>query len=126
VLFAQENTAGGGNLLTTLGMFALLFGAMYFLFIRPQSKRRKEAEQMQKQIGAGDKVITIGGLYGTVASTDDDSVTLEIHPGVNARFSRQAIARVLDRAGGDIVAPDEVDHPADEPVSSAQDTKKKI
>jgi preprotein translocase subunit YajC len=126
VLFAQENTAGGGNLLTTLGMFALLFGAMYFLFIRPQSKRRKEAESMQKQIGPGDKVITIGGLYGTVESTDDDSVTLEIHPGVNARYSRQAIARVLDRAGSEEIVSTEVDHPADEPVSPVQESKKKI
>nr|WP_281167368.1 preprotein translocase subunit YajC [Catelliglobosispora koreensis] len=109
--------------MTTVGMFALLFGAMYFLFIRPQSKRRKEAEQMQKQLGAGDEIITIGGLYGTVVSADDESVTLEISPGVNARYARQAVARVLTQTAPEAA---EVDHPADEPVSPIQESKKKI
>jgi len=99
-------------------MFALLFGLMYLLFIRPQSKRRKEAEQMQRQIGVGDQVITIGGLHGTVAGTDDETVTLEISPGVTARYARQAIARVTSRVA------EETGAPADSVASPIEETKK--
>ncbi|MBV1850358.1 preprotein translocase subunit YajC [Catellatospora tritici] len=91
-------------------MIALLFGLMYFMFIRPQSKRRKEAESMQKALGAGDKIITIGGLYGTVVGVDDESVTLEISPGVTARYARQAVGRVVSQT----TAPTE--HVVDNPV----------
>ena len=99
-----------GSALPTIIMFALLFGLMYFMFIRPQAKRRKEAESMQKSLGAGDKVITIGGLYGTVVSTDDESITLEISPGVTARYARQAVGRVTEQ----VTAPTE--HVVDNPV----------
>lgn len=100
-------------------MFALLFGLMYLLFIRPQSKRRKQAEQMQRELGVGDKIITIGGLYGTVTSADDDSVNLEISPGVTARYSRQAIARVVEQADTP-----ETDTGGDEAVEPAGEVKK--
>jgi preprotein translocase subunit YajC len=122
VLTAAENapSGGGGNIWTTVAMFAVLFGLMYFLFIRPQSRRRREAQDMQSKLGPGDKIVTIGGLYGTVETADDESVQLEIAPGVTARYARQAIARVTERAGGD-----EPDTSADEPAASPiQETKK--
>ena len=124
VLIAQQ-AQGGSSIWPTIGMFALLFGLMYLLFIRPQSKRRREAEQMQRQIGPDDKIITIGGLYGTVVSTDDESVTLEISPGVTARYSRQAIARVTERADQPDAAADEVDQPTDAPASPIEESKKR-
>jgi preprotein translocase subunit YajC len=105
-------------------MFALLFGAMYFLFIRPQSKRRKEAAAMQNELGAGDEIVTIGGLYGTVVTADDKTITLEISPGVTAKYSRQAVAQVLTQTNAAAEAA-EVDHPVDEPVSPVQESKKK-
>ncbi|MGC4807311.1 preprotein translocase subunit YajC [Micromonospora sp. DT233] len=79
-------------------MIALLFGVMYFMMIRPQQKRRREAEQMQAALAPGDEVVTIGGLYGTVASVDDDTVLLEVAPGVQTRYARPAIARVVSQA----------------------------
>lgn len=103
-------------------MFALLFGLMYLLFIRPQSKRRREAEQMQRTLGNGDKVITIGGLYGTVVGSDDESVTLEIQPGVAARYARQAIARVLPAETASTAEP--ASAPAEETPSAVEETKK--
>lgn len=122
MLIAEEaaQTAGGGNIWGTVAMFAVLFGLMYLLFIRPQSKRRREAQEMQSKLGPGDKVITIGGLYGTVESMDDESVTIEIAPGVTARYARQAIARVTERVS------DELDTSSDEPAaeSPVQETKK--
>src|SRR3954453_8424629 len=79
-------------------MIVLLFGVMYFMMIRPQQKRRREAEQMQRSLTVGDEVVTIGGLHGTVVEVGDDVVAIEIAPGVHARYSRPAIAKVLPRA----------------------------
>jgi preprotein translocase subunit YajC len=76
-------------------LIVLLFGVMYFMMIRPQQKRRREAQAMQSSLGPGDDIVTIGGLHGSVVSVDDDVVTVEIAPGVQARFARPAIARVV-------------------------------
>jgi preprotein translocase subunit YajC len=98
VLVTAAQASGGVGNYTSLLMIALLFGVMYFMMIRPQQKRRREAQQMQASLGAGDEVITIGGLYGTVVSVDDDTVTLEVAPGVENRYARPAIARVSKQA----------------------------
>ncbi|MFK3984212.1 preprotein translocase subunit YajC [Micromonospora sp. NPDC050397] len=90
-------------------MIVLLFGVMYFMMIRPQQKRRREAEQMQSSIGPGDEVVTIGGLYGTVASVDDETVTLEVAPGVHTKYARPAVARVVNSAPKLESIPDEVE-----------------
>ncbi|MEH1013424.1 preprotein translocase subunit YajC [Micromonospora sp. CPCC 206060] len=97
MLYAAESGGGAGSL-TPLLMIALLFGVMYFMMIRPQQKRRREAEKMQSALGAGDEVVTIGGLYGTVISVDDETVVLEVAPGVHTRYARPAVARVVSRA----------------------------
>ncbi|MDG4766556.1 preprotein translocase subunit YajC [Solwaraspora sp. WMMD406] len=110
---AVESGGGGASFMPIL-MIGLLFGVMYFMMIRPQQKRRREAEQMQSSIGPGDEVVTIGGLYGTVASVDDETVMLEVAPGVHERYARPAIARVvtktasMDSSPADSTAPDEV------------------
>src|SRR3712207_9064742 len=83
VYFAAQ--AQGGGSFTPLLLIILLFGVMYFMMIRPQQKRRREAERMQSALSPGDQIVTIGGLHGTVVAVDDDTVTLEIAPGVNAR-----------------------------------------
>ncbi|MDG4780562.1 preprotein translocase subunit YajC [Micromonospora sp. WMMD961] len=89
---------GGAGGITPILMIALLFGVMYFMMIRPQQKRRKEAEAMQSGLGPGDEVVTIGGLYGTVTGIEDDTVLIEVAPGVQTRYARPAIARVVTRA----------------------------
>ncbi|QGN49394.1 preprotein translocase subunit YajC [Micromonospora sp. WMMD558] len=96
MLYAQS--AGGAGGFTPILMIALLFGVMYFMMIRPQQKRRREAEAMQSSLGPGDEVVTIGGLYGTVTAVEDDSVLLEVAPGVQTRYARPAIARVVTKA----------------------------
>jgi preprotein translocase subunit YajC len=125
VLFAYEAApaSGGGNIWGTVGMFAVLFGLMYLMFIRPQSKRRKEALKMQSEIGPGDKVITIGGLHGRVTTADDKTITIEAAPGVELTFERPAIARI---APPPVAAEAEPDTSVDEPVSPIQESKKKV
>src|SRR3954453_5686514 len=80
----------GGSRFMPLLLIVLLFGVMYFMMIRPQQKRRREAQAMQSALGPGDDIVTIGGLHGSVVSVDDDVVTVEIAPGVQARFARPA------------------------------------
>ena len=89
--------AGAGNSFTTILFLLLLFGVVYFLMIRPQQKRRREAQTMQSQLGPGDQIVTIGGLHGTIVSIDDDVATLEVAPGVQVKFARPAIARTLPK-----------------------------
>lgn len=97
VVYAAAGGGGAGGL-TPILMIALLFGVMYFMMIRPQQKRRREAEAMQSALAPGDEVVTIGGLYGTVTGVDDDTVLLEVAPGVQTRYARPAIARVVNQA----------------------------
>jgi preprotein translocase subunit YajC len=103
-------------------LIVLLFGVMYFMMIRPQQKRRREAQSMQAALGPGDEIVTVGGLHGTVVAIDDDVVTLEISPGVTARYARPAIARVTNqRAAAEEPGPAE---PAEEPVNPIIETRK--
>jgi preprotein translocase subunit YajC len=85
---------GGGSFLPLLLMVGLLL-VMYLVVIRPQSRKRKEMQSMQQSIDVGTDVLTIGGLYGRVVGSDDDSVTLEVAPGVTNRYARGAIGRVV-------------------------------
>jgi preprotein translocase subunit YajC len=104
--------AQGGGSFTPLLLIVLLFGVMYFMMIRPQQKRRREAQQMQSALGPGDEIVTIGGLHATVVDVADDVVTVEISPGVHARFARPAIAKVVKQTPVDEIVPD------DEPVAA--------
>lgn len=96
MLLATEQASSGSGLLTFLPII-LIVAAMYFLMIRPQSKRRREAQQLQSLVAPGDDVQTVGGLYGTVSAVDDESVTIEAAPGVSLRYARGAIARVTNK-----------------------------
>lgn len=69
---------------------------MYFVMIRPQKRRQREQQNMQNQVETGARVMTIGGLYGTVVDSDEETVTLEASDDVFLVFARQAIARVLN------------------------------
>jgi preprotein translocase subunit YajC len=90
--------AGGGDILTLLLPWVLIFGIFYFLVIRPQQKRQKLAatqrDDMLKALKAGDKVITTGGIYGTIVAVKekDDTVQLRIAQSVSVEVLRSAIA----------------------------------
>lgn len=97
MLFAtwfQVGGAGGfGGFLIPLG---LMFGIMYLMVIMPQQKQRKKTQAMLSALKTGDKIVTSGGIYGTVNGIDGDSVILKIsaEPPVKIRISRVAIAQV--------------------------------
>jgi preprotein translocase subunit YajC len=115
-------SAGGGNSLSLFLPFILIIGVMYFLVMRPQQKRRREAMELQNKLGPGDEIVTIGGLHGTVVSIEDDVVLLEIAPEIQVRFARPAIARVVTRADEPVAEADDEadDEVVDEPATSTE------
>jgi preprotein translocase subunit YajC len=106
-----------GSVLPTLIIFALIPLAMYFLMIRPQRRRQREAAAMQASIGVGDEVMTTSGVYGFVTGFDGDIAWLEIDENVQIRISRQALQRKVDTSGVD----GEVDDPKSTPIGDSED-----
>lgn len=86
---------GSANLISTLIMFGAIFLIFYFMIIRPQQKRAKEREKMLAAMQKGDKVITSGGLHGTIAGLDDKTVLLQVSDNVKMKFEKSAIASVI-------------------------------
>lgn len=74
--------------------FVLMFAIFYFLLIRPQQKRTKQRNQMLSELQKNDKVVTIGGLYGTIVDLTDDKVTLRVNENTKLTFDRSAINSV--------------------------------
>ena len=79
----------------SLVFFALLFGAMYVLMVRPQQQRARRQRELISSIAVGDQVITAGGMIGEVVHAQDDRVTIRLAPGVEVAFLRGAIAQKL-------------------------------
>jgi preprotein translocase subunit YajC len=88
---------GGTQLVTMLVTFGLIIVVFYFLVIRPQNKKQKDAKKMLSSIRRGDRVVTIGGLHGTVDSVKDDAVVLKVDDNVKLKFSKSAVSTVLER-----------------------------
>ena len=88
---APVKPAGGG--LSMWVMLALMFAVMWFFMIRPQKKQQKELQNFRDSLKNGDKVVTIGGLYGTVAEIKDASVLIEVDKNVKIRVSKQALVK---------------------------------
>ncbi len=89
----QPNTPGGGpfGALTQFIPFIGIGLVFWLLMIRPEQKNRKKRQAMLATIGKGDKVMTNGGLYGTIVQVQDQIVTLQIADGVRVRYSLSAI-----------------------------------
>jgi preprotein translocase subunit YajC len=81
----------GGFDWTFLAMAAVLFGVFYFLMIRPQRKRQKEQQKMLESIKKGDKVITAGGIFGTIESVDEDSMVVRVESGATIRMLKSSV-----------------------------------
>ncbi|MBB5935622.1 preprotein translocase subunit YajC [Streptomyces zagrosensis] len=83
--------------IVTLLPFVVLIGAM-FLMTRSAKNKQRQAAQMRDQIQPGTGVRTIGGMYATVKEVHDDTMLLEVAPGVHAIFARNSVGAVLDDA----------------------------
>ena len=85
-----DPAAGLGS---TVIMMAVMLGVFYFMLIRPENKRKKEAEQMRSSLKTGDKITTIGGIMGTVVSIKDDKFDIETGAApVRIEFAKWALS----------------------------------
>ena len=74
-------------------MMVLIFVVMYFFMIRPQQKRQKELNKFRNSLENGTKVITAGGIYGTVKEVSEESVLIEVDNGVKLRVAKSMVMR---------------------------------
>ena len=80
MLTLEGNANSGAGGMGAIGMIiylVVIFGAMYFLLIRPQKKKQKEEKKMRENLQVGDEVVTIGGIYGRVISLKEDTMVIE-------------------------------------------------
>jgi preprotein translocase subunit YajC len=88
---------GPASILPTLITFGLVFLIFYFLIIRPQNKKQKETKAMLASLGKGDRVVTIGGIRGTIQSLKEDAVVLKVDNNTSLEFSKSAVSNVLEK-----------------------------
>ncbi len=89
---SQAGQGGQGQLMAL--PLVLLFVVFYFLLIRPQQKRAKQQKAFLANLKKGDRVVTSGGLYGTITGITDDAVTLEIAEKIRVKVTKGAVADV--------------------------------
>ena len=90
---ATTQDPAGGGLMSTILMLVIMLGVFYFLMIRPENKRKKEAEQMRSSVKTGDKITTIGGIVGTVVNVKEDKIVIETSADqVRIEFTKWAIS----------------------------------
>ena len=99
VLLAAQSGGGSSGSFFTLVLPLILIGIVFYFFIyRPQQKREEEHNEMVASLEQGDKVVTVGGIHGTVQRIDDDSILVQVDSkGTKVRVDKQAISR----EGGD-------------------------
>lgn len=95
------NGGGGSSLISTIIMFGAIFLIFYFMIIRPQQKRAKEREKLLSNMQKGDKVVTSGGLHGTIVHIEEKTVLLQVSDNVKLKYERSAIATILPSGSKD-------------------------
>ena len=79
-------------------MMVLIIVVMYFFMIRPQQKKQKELAKFRSSLQKGDKIVTIGGIYGKIADINDQYVTVEVGGDVRIKFDKSAILKDMSDA----------------------------
>ncbi len=92
-ILLQQAAPQGGMSLQFIGMMVLIFVLMYFLMIRPQQKKQKELNKFRSALENGSKIITAGGIYGTVKKVEETSVLIEVDSNVTLRIDKSMIMR---------------------------------
>jgi preprotein translocase subunit YajC len=102
IALLQAKDAGGGTagLLLNLLPIAAIFLVFYFLVIAPASKQRRKTQDMLGSLKKGDRVVTSGGIYGTIQGVEADVVYLKIAENVKVRVARSAITGILSGEAG--------------------------
>ena len=93
VHFLTSTAAPAGGMTSSIIMIVAMLAVFYFMLIRPENKRKKEAEQMRSSVKTGDKITTIGGIVGVVVNVKEDKIVLETGADqVRIEFAKWAIS----------------------------------
>ena len=95
---ASGQAAAGGSSMSFFLMLILLFAVMYYFMIRPQRKQQKELEAFRSSLKKGDKVVTTGGIYGTVDEVSDRTVLIKVDGDVKLRMDKNSIIKDYSNA----------------------------
>ena len=92
---SASNAGGSGNMMiVTVIYLVFIVGFMYFVMIRPQSKKEKERQEVVNSVEVGDSILTTSGFYGVVIDVTDDTVIVEFGSNKNCRIPMQKSAIV--------------------------------
>ncbi len=97
ILFAAGGTGGGPSQLPLLFVILATFGIFYFILIRPQQRKQKELKKMIEAIKKGDRVMTSGGIFGTVVGMKDDIVVLRVDENTKIEIIKSAVSTVVTK-----------------------------
>ena len=123
VLMAGGGSQEAGSMYTTLVTFVLIILIFYFLIIRPQKKRDKEAKKMLEAMKKGDKVVSIGGIHGTIVQVKDQTVVVKVDDSARIEFTKSAIASVVSK---DKSAPQKVKKEEEKAAEVAEEKKEEV
>ncbi len=90
---AGGQTAAAGSSWSMWIMLILIFVVMWFFMIRPQRKQQKELQKFREGLKKGDKVVTIGGIYGTVLEVKEKTLLLEVDSNVKIRVDKNSVVK---------------------------------
>ena len=99
VAYAQSSDAASGSAFFQFIPLILILGVFWFLIIRPQQKKQKAHQGMVDSLRKGDKVVTNGGIFGTIVKVGDDRLTLEIASKIQIQLERHQVARMDKKTG---------------------------
>jgi len=92
-----QGAAEGGSLTSMLLPMAVIFGAFYFLLIRPQQKRQKAHNELVGALATGDEVLTAGGILGKVTAVSDHYATIQIADKVEIKIQKTTVSQVVPK-----------------------------
>lgn len=99
LIFFQAPAGGGGNFILAILPWLLIFGVFYFLLIVPQRKRQRQLQETISNLKAGDKVVTNGGIVGTITAVRDNTFLIRSGEKSILEISRVAIASLVEEEG---------------------------
>ncbi|MCL2193542.1 MAG: preprotein translocase subunit YajC [Treponema sp.] len=91
----QGGEGGAGAGIMTFLPFIAIIAIFYFLIIRPQSKKQKETQKMLSTLKKGDKIVTVGGIYGTIQNVREHSIVVKVDDNTRIEFSRSAVSSIV-------------------------------
>ncbi len=120
----QAAGATSSQTLMSVVPFIAIIAIFYFFIIRPQNKKQKETQKMIDALKKGDKVVTIGGIHGTVSATKEKTVIVKVDEGVKIEFNRSAIAGVVTDAATPSKSEKKADAPKDSETAESAEAEK--